>query len=58
MSLKGRIETIIGAFGGKLHEEADFDVQKWPAPQKPSQKNEKQISERKRKSGEKIDVKQ
>ena len=47
MSPKGRTEMIIGVSGAKLHEEADFDVQKWLAPQKPSQKCEKLISERK-----------
>ena len=47
MSPKGRTEMIIGVSGAKLHEEADFDVQKWLAPQKPSQKYEKLISEKK-----------
>ena len=43
----GCTEIIIGVSGAKLHEEADFDVQKWLAPQKPSQKCETQISEKK-----------
>ena len=50
MSPKGRTELIIGVSEAKLHEEADFDVQKLPAPQKPSQKCEKLISETKRNS--------
>ena len=53
MSPKGRTEMIIGVSGAKLHEEADFDVQKWLAPQKHNQTYEKLISERKNKSGNK-----
>ena len=53
MSPKGRTEMMIGVAGAKLHKEADFDVQKWLAPQKPSQKCEKLISNRKNKSRKK-----
>ena len=53
MSPKGRTEMIIGVSGAKLHEEADFDVQKWLAPEKPSQKCEKLISEKKKVRGKK-----
>ena len=45
MSPKGRTELIIGVSEAKLHEETDFDVQKWLAPPKPSQKCEKLIFE-------------
>ena len=48
MSPKGRTELIIGVSEAKLHEETDFDVQKWLAPPKPSQKYEKLISETKK----------
>ena len=47
MTPKGRTELIIGVSEAKLHEETDFDVQKWLAPPKPSQKCEKLISETK-----------
>ena len=48
MSPKGRTEMIIVVSGAKLHEEVDFDEQKWLAPQKPSQECVKLISERKK----------
>ena len=48
MSPKGRTELIIGVSEAKLHEEADFDIQKSLAPPKPSQTCEKLISETKK----------
>ena len=45
MSPKSCTELIIGVSEAKLHEEADFDIQKSLAPQKPGQKREKLISE-------------
>ena len=42
--------TAVGVSGATLHEEADLDVQKCLAPQKPNQKCEKLMSERKAKS--------
>ena len=53
MSPKGRTELIIGVSEAKLHEEADFDIQKSLAPQKPGQKREKLISETEKKSEKK-----
>ena len=47
MSSKGRTELEICLSGPKLHEEADFDVQKCLAPPKSSQKRKKLISEAK-----------
>ena len=41
MSSKGRTELIIGVSGAKYREEPDSDVQKCPAPQKPSKNMEK-----------------
>ena len=54
MSPKGRTELIIGVSEAKLHEETDFDVQKWLAPQNPSKKSEKLISETKKFEKQKI----
>ena len=45
MSPKGRTELIIGVSEAKLHEEADFDIQRSLAPQKPGKEHEKLISE-------------
>ena len=53
MSSKGHTEVIIGVSEAKLHEEADFDIQKSLAPQKPSQKREKLISKTNKKKSEK-----
>ena len=41
MSSEGHTEVIIGVSEAKLHEEADFDIQKSLAPQKPGQKTRK-----------------
>ena len=43
MSSKGRTELKMDASEAKLHEEADFDVQKCLALQKPGKKCEKPI---------------
>ena len=40
MSSKGRTELIRSVSRAKYHEESDFDIQKCPAPQKPSQNME------------------
>ena len=53
MSPKGRTELIIGVSEAKLHEEADFDIQKSLAPQKPGQKREKLISKTENKNPKK-----
>ena len=45
MSPKGRTELMIGVSEAKFHEETDFDVPRSLAPQNPSKKNEKLISE-------------
>ena len=47
MSPKGRTELMIGVSGAKFHEETDFDVPRSLAPQNPSKKSEKLISETK-----------
>ena len=45
MSPKGRTELIIGVSGAKFHEETDFDIPRALAPQNPSKKGEKLISQ-------------
>ena len=45
MSPKGRTELIIGVSGAKFHEETDFEVPDCLAPQNPSKKGEKLISQ-------------
>ena len=45
MSPKGRTELMIGVSGAKFHEETEFDVPRSLAPQNPSKKSEKLISE-------------
>ena len=61
MSSKGHTELIIGVSEAKLHEEADFDIQKSLAPQTPGQKTRKTDSrdrtkKMKKKSVEKSNV--
>ena len=45
MSPKSRTELIIGVSGATFHEETDFHVPDYLAPQNPSKKNKKLISE-------------